>query len=264
MPGAPPRVHGRWLGRNGGGELRRLALLPALCNDCRPGRMKNAWPILPCVGPCAALAVLALTGGIAGRADLRLRHPAARLAQPHHRIAIAKVLKEKAGMNVLVQPTAGDTAIIPMVGRGEAEIGIANIMEVAGRADRLQDLRLIARSMRCARRFSCARTPACDEPRTSGKRVAWGYSAMRDHRHRRARHARTPPGLTEADVKPVLVPNVVRSADDFVAGTADMFFFAFGAPKMREVDVDRRRHPRARDPMRAACRRRARSCRGAI
>ncbi len=36
---------------------------------------------------------------------------------------------------------------------------------------------------------------------------------------------------------PVLVPNVVRGADDFVAGAADMFFFAFGAPKVREVDA---------------------------
>ena len=44
-------------------------------------------------------------------------------------------------------------------------------------------------------------------------------------------------GLTEADVRPVLVPNVVRSADDFVAGNADMFFFAFGGPKVREVDA---------------------------
>ncbi len=31
--------------------------------------------------------------------------------------AIAKVLKEKAGLNVLVQPTAGDQVIVPMVGR---------------------------------------------------------------------------------------------------------------------------------------------------
>ncbi len=43
--------------------------------------------------------------------------------------AVSKVLKEKGGMNVLVQPTAGDNVIIPMVGRGEAEIGISNIME---------------------------------------------------------------------------------------------------------------------------------------
>ena len=44
-------------------------------------------------------------------------------------------------------------------------------------------------------------------------------------------------GLTERDVKPVLVPNVVRGADDFMAGSVDMFFFAFGAPKVREVDA---------------------------
>ena len=44
-------------------------------------------------------------------------------------------------------------------------------------------------------------------------------------------------GLTDKDIKPILVPNVVRSADDFVSGAADMFFFAFGAPKVREVNV---------------------------
>ncbi len=44
-------------------------------------------------------------------------------------------------------------------------------------------------------------------------------------------------GLTEGDVKPVLVPNVVRGADDFASGASDMFFFAFGAPKVREVDA---------------------------
>ena len=70
-------------------------------------------------------------------------------------------------------------------------------------------------------------------------------------------------GLTEADVKPVLVPNVVRSADEFIAGNADMFFFAFGGPKVREADatvggiraleIDERHAPRRR-----------RSCPGAI
>ena len=44
-------------------------------------------------------------------------------------------------------------------------------------------------------------------------------------------------GLTEADVKAVLVPNVVRSADEFMAGNADMFYFAFGGPKVREADA---------------------------
>ena len=52
----------------------------------------------------------------------------------------------------------------------------------------------------------------------------------------------------------MLVPNVVRSADDFIAGNADMFSFAFGGPKVREADatvggirvleIDEKRHAR--------------------
>ena len=39
---------------------------------------------------------------------------------------LAKVAKEKGGLNMLVQPTAGETVIIPLVARGEAEFGLAN------------------------------------------------------------------------------------------------------------------------------------------
>ena len=95
-----------------------------------------------------------------------------------------------------------------------------------------------------------------------GKRVTMGYSAMRNiDLVTRAMLASA--GLTEADVKPVLVPNVVRSADDFVAGNSDMFFFAFGAPKVREVDATVGGIRRWKWT-RTACPRRARSCPGAI
>src|SRR5262245_11614656 len=58
--------------------------------------------------------------------------------------AVSKVLKEKANLNVLVQPTAGDNVIIPMVARGEAEIGITNVMEAQDGFDAGQkDLRII-------------------------------------------------------------------------------------------------------------------------
>ena len=55
--------------------------------------------------------------------------------------AIAKVLKEKGGLNTLVQATAGETVLIPMVARGEIDLGIANMLEVmdgveTGAADR--------------------------------------------------------------------------------------------------------------------------------
>src|SRR3954462_8612246 len=45
--------------------------------------------------------------------------------------AVSKVLKERAGINMLVQPTAGDNVILPMVNRGESTLGIANAPETA-------------------------------------------------------------------------------------------------------------------------------------
>src|SRR5262245_27255122 len=152
--------------------------------------------------------------------------------------AIAKVLKEKAGLNVLVQPTAGDQVIIPMVGRAEAEFGISNIMEVAaGFKGAQKDLRIIA-AVHALRtpffvRKDSGMTKIAD---LKGKRVAMGYSAMRTINDA-AKAMLATGGLTENDIKPVLVPNVIRSADDFVSGAADMFYFAFGAPKVREVDA---------------------------
>ena len=139
---------------------------------------------------------------------------------------------------MLVQPTAGGNVVTPMVARGEAEIGVVNIMEAQNAYEAGQkDLRMLAA-------IHALRTPFFvrkDSPlRTigdlKGKRVAVGYSAMGDiDTVTRAMLATA--GLTEADVKPVRVPNVVRGADDFMSGNADMFFFAFGGPKVREADA---------------------------
>ncbi|MEX0590550.1 MAG: TAXI family TRAP transporter solute-binding subunit [Xanthobacteraceae bacterium] len=151
--------------------------------------------------------------------------------------AVAKVLKEKAGINMLVQPTAGDQIIVPMVSRGEAEIGISNSMEVHnGAKEGMKDLRIIgaAHALRVGffvRKDSGLKTVAD----LKGKRVPYGFSAMRALEPT-VRAILATADLTEKDIKPVLVPNVTRSADDFIAGAADAFYFAFGAPKVREAD----------------------------
>jgi TRAP transporter TAXI family solute receptor len=157
--------------------------------------------------------------------------------------AIAKVLKEKGGMNVLVQPTAGETTLIPMVGRAEAELGIANIAEVVNvtkggsAAGQQPDLRLIGaiHPLRVAffvRKDGDLKAIAD----LKGKRVNVGYSAMRTIDVIVSSMLATA-GLTQADVKQVPVPNVIRGADDFLSGAADTFMFAFGAPKVREADA---------------------------
>jgi TRAP transporter TAXI family solute receptor len=186
----------------------------------------------------AALAVLALTGGAAaaqtyGFATLppgTLNHTTAS--------AISKIVKEKGGMNMLVQPTAGDQVINPLVGRGEVEIGITNIMEVTDALEGgLKDMRIItaAHALRTPL-FVRKDSGMFKNADLKGKRVTMGYSAMRNI-DKTVRAMLASAGLTEADVRPVLVPNVVRSADEFIAGNSDMFSFAFGGPKVKEADA---------------------------
>src|SRR3954462_1645679 len=153
--------------------------------------------------------------------------------------AVAKVLSEKAGMNMLVQPTAGDNVIIPMVNRGESLMGIANAPETAMaiKEAKQTDVRLIsvAHTLQTAffvRKDGGLKTIAD----MKGKRVELGYSAMRTI-DLLTRAMLATAGLTERDVNAVRVPNVVRGADDFASGASDMFFFAFGGPKVREIDA---------------------------
>ncbi|MFN2646168.1 MAG: TAXI family TRAP transporter solute-binding subunit [Burkholderiales bacterium] len=153
--------------------------------------------------------------------------------------AVAKVLKERAGINMLVQPTAGDNVIIPMVNRGESTMGIANAPETAMaiKEAKQADVRLlaVAHTLQTAffvRKDSRFRTIAD----MKGARVELGYSAMRTI-DLLTRAMLATAGLSERDVNPVRVPNVVRGADDFASGASDMFFFAFGGPKVREVDA---------------------------
>src|SRR4029079_9819829 len=70
----------------------------------------------------AAGTACAQTYGLATMQPGTLAHTAAS--------AIAKVLKEKGGLNTLVQATAGESVLIPMVAKGEIDLGIANMLEV--------------------------------------------------------------------------------------------------------------------------------------
>ena len=91
-------------------------------------RRFRSWPAL-----AAGLAMLALGGGAAAAQTYGFATMQPGTLSHTSSAAIAKVLKEKGGLNVLVQPTAGETTLIPMVGRGEADLGIANIFEVDAR-----------------------------------------------------------------------------------------------------------------------------------
>jgi uncharacterized protein len=184
----------------------------------------------------ASVAVLGLSGsasaqtfGFASMQPGSLNHTASS--------AMAKVLKEKGNLNALIQPTAGETVMIAIVNRGEADFAMANSPELGSLIASNPNLRVIGpiytlKTGFWVRKDSNMQTVAD----LKGKRVTMGYSAMRALEPM-SRAILAAGGLSEKDIKPVLVPNVVRSADDFASGAADMFMFAFGAPKVREVDV---------------------------
>jgi TRAP transporter TAXI family solute receptor len=189
---------------------------------------------------CAGAIAVALASGVAQAQTLGFTSMQPGTINHTTSSAIAKVLKEKGGLNVLVQPTAGESVMIAIVGRGEADFGMANAPEIGGAlANNGQpNLRMIGAVYTLKTGFWVRKDSAMRQVSDlRGKRVTMGYSAMRalDPLSRAILAAG---GLAESDIKPVPVPNVVRSADDFVAGNADMFMFAFGAPKVREVDAN--------------------------
>jgi uncharacterized protein len=156
--------------------------------------------------------------------------------------AIAKVLKEKGELNTLVQATAGETVLIPMVARGEIDLGVANLAEVQAQVEgsgpnRQADLRLIGVIHPLWASFFVRKDTAMKvNADMKGKRIGLGYSAMRTV-DMLVQAQLALGGLTAKDVTPVLVPNVIRGADDFISGAVDALYFAFGAPKVREADA---------------------------
>ena len=156
--------------------------------------------------------------------------------------AIAKVLKEKGGLNTLAQTTAGETVLIPMVASGEIDLGIANLAEVQAQVEgsgpnRQADLRLIGVIHPLWASFFVRKDTAMNaNGDLKGKRIALGYSAMRTV-DMLVQAQLALGGLTAKDVTPVMVPNVMRGADDFISGAIDALYFAFGAPKLREADA---------------------------
>src|SRR5262249_50610196 len=150
--------------------------------------------------------------------------------------AIAKTLKEKGGLNTLVQATAGETVLIPMVARNEMELGMANMLETVDgiESGKLQnDLRIIG-SIYVLRiglfvRKDSGMTSVAD---LRGKRVPAGYPAMRTV-DRNSLALLATAGLTLNDVKPVMVPNVLRGGDDFMAGPHGTFLLSVVSPRGR-------------------------------
>ena len=158
---------------------------------------------------------------------------------------IAKLLNEKGNVQTTIQPFASPNVFIPSIEAGEIQLGLANIAEVRyalegsehfqGRP--YKGLRAVAimyplRSAIFVRKDSPIRSLAD----LKGRPVLDGFSSQKiilpllD-----AMYATV--GMKRGDMRPVQVPTVVAGADVFASGKSDMFFFAIGAAKPKEVDA---------------------------
>ena len=158
--------------------------------------------------------------------------------------AIARVMSESAQIQSRVQPYSGSSAVLPLVNTGELDLAVCNVLEIDEatkgegpyKGRKQANLRVLGvifplYSSIFVRKDSPIRTLAD----LKGKRLPYGYSAQVTL-ERIVDAIIATGGLTRRDIVPVLVPNVVRGADDFSEGKIDGGFFALGAAKVAEVD----------------------------
>jgi TRAP transporter TAXI family solute receptor len=156
--------------------------------------------------------------------------------------AIAKAIVDHAKMRATVTPqqSHGQDA----VNDGSSELSLATLSDVqqyvTGTVDwegkgKKPNIRLIARLVPIMTAGYVQKdSPIKTLADIKGKRVSTQYSAQRAvWRVVLAQLATV--GLTEKDIQPVLVRNIVQAADDFAAGKTDVFWFALGSAKVKQV-----------------------------
>ena len=159
--------------------------------------------------------------------------------------AVAKVLNEAGGIQARVQPSSGTGAGIPLVESGEIDLGLANTLELydayhgvgtfEGRPNK--SLRTIAVVFPIkVGLFVRNDSPIKSIKDMKGHSVAYGFTSQEIIKKTVDAMLATD-GLSIKDLKPVLVPNLVRGVDELIGGRADITTFALGSGKVSEADA---------------------------
>jgi hypothetical protein len=158
--------------------------------------------------------------------------------------AVAKVLDAKAKMRAVVQPSAGTSSYLPLIDSGELDFGFANVIETEAALNgtppfnrKLENVRMatIIYPFR-AGIFARKDSGIVKVADLKGKRLTYGFTSQVTLKMLTDAFLANG-GLTIKDVTPVLVPNVLRGADEVASGGADANMFAIGSGKVAEVDA---------------------------
>jgi TRAP transporter TAXI family solute receptor len=158
--------------------------------------------------------------------------------------AMAKVVVEKAGIQMRVQPGASHAHLA--VEKGEIELSVSTdydvlyfiegVHEYAG-SGRKQNIRIAMRvlplpGVMFVRKDSDIKTLAD----LRGRRLGSGFNSQKSVLPVLAGYYANA-GFLESDVRGVPTQNVVTAANDFTSGKTDAFLFALGSAKVKEVSA---------------------------
>ena len=190
---------------------------------------------------CSAV-LLAASVGLGGAQTLTVTTTASGSLTHSLGSAVAKVVTETTDVRLVVQPQGGN-ALNPLNNR-TAEFGFSNTYDVVffvsgtgeyeGRGAQ-PNIRVVARML--PNLSPMLVKTGSDYRRVKdlkGKRISGGFVAQKAIRQSILAHL-VNAGLTYGDVVEILVPNIVKSADDFMAGKVDAFTFGLGSAKVKEV-----------------------------
>jgi TRAP transporter TAXI family solute receptor len=190
----------------------------------------------------ALAAALALDAGHAGAQTLTITTTASGSLTHSLGSAVAKAITAATDVRLIVQPQGGN-ALNPLNNR-TAEFGFSNTYDVVfyvsgtgeyeGRGVQ-PNIRVVARMLpNLSPMLVKAGSDYKSVKDLKGKRIPGGFVAQKAIRQSILAHL-VNAGLSYNDVVEVLVPNIVKSADDFIGGKVDAFTFGLGAAKVKEV-----------------------------
>jgi len=159
--------------------------------------------------------------------------------------AYGQAVNDALGRQARVQPQSGTGVMVPLVSSGELDVGFVNTLEMTdaftgtGTFDgRPQDNVRMVGVMFPIRVGMFVRDDSEIETVEDlrGRRLAWEYTSQQIIQTV-LNGVLANAGLGPDDVEHVLVPNLIRGVDEFIAGNVDAGFFAIGPAKVSEADA---------------------------